>query len=218
VTCVAGVDGMSGRLQETYETLLGALRHAPAVTDRSIRSWTLTALADMAERLGRSEWAEDHLRAALELDGEDAYVLAVYADFLLANDRAKEALVLLEGRTRTDPLLLRHALALQARGSRGAKSAIAALGARFEASRKRGDRVHLREEARYALELRHDPEAALALALENWPVQKEPADLRLLVRAARAAGDREALRMAADWMAQTGYEDAVVAPLLGAAR
>jgi hypothetical protein len=38
-----------------------------------------------------------------------------------------------------------------------------------------------REEARYALELAQDRVAALKLARENWEVQREAADLRILV-------------------------------------
>ena len=63
---------------------------------------------------------------------------------------------------------------------------------RFEASRLRGDRVHLREEARFTLHLLNDPKAALKLAQENWQVQKEPADVRILLEAALAAHDAAA--------------------------
>ena len=64
----------------------------------------------------------------------------------------------------------------------------AELAARFDATRRRGDTVHRREEARYALEVEDDPARALALARANFAVQKEPADVRLLADAARAAG------------------------------
>jgi hypothetical protein len=61
------------------------------------------------------------------------------------------------------------------------------LGARFDASRARGDVVHRREEARYWLSLRDDPSRAHALAKANWDVQKEPWDARILREAADAA-------------------------------
>jgi hypothetical protein len=64
----------------------------------------------------------------------------------------------------------------------------AELAARFDATRRRGDTVHRREEARYALEVENDPARALGLARANFAVQKEPADARLLADAARAAG------------------------------
>ena len=49
----------------------------------------------------------------------------------------------------------------------------------------RGERVHLREEARFRLRLLDDAQAALPLAEENWQIQKEPADSRLLDEARR---------------------------------
>ena len=96
-----------------------------------------------------------------------------------------------------DGLLLRYALALRAQGAAEADQYVEQLRARFEASRRRGDRVHLREEARFALHLEGDPRTALALAADNWMVQKEPADARILLEAALAANDHAAAGRAA---------------------
>jgi len=65
-------------------------------------------------------------------------------------------------------------------------------GGRLQAVRctgRRGDVVHRREEARYRLALAGDPGGALALARDNWAVQREPADLRVLADAARALAE-----------------------------
>ena len=70
-----------------------------------------------------------------------------------------------------------------------------------------------REEARFRLLVLNDIEGAAALARENWRVQKEPADLRMLVVAAQASGDRTSLRTAREWIAQNGIDDvAITAP------
>jgi hypothetical protein len=45
-------------------------------------------------------------------------------------------------------------------------------------------------------------------------VQKEPADLRILLEAAAASGDREAARTALDWIAKTGIQDRALDPAL----
>jgi hypothetical protein len=84
----------------------------------------------------------------------------------------------------------------------------------MEAARRRGDGVHLREEARYALAIENDPAAALKLAHANWNAQREPADLLLLAQSARAAGDAAALKQVADWVAKTRLEDAKIRALL----
>ena len=76
-----------------------------------------------------------------------------------------------------------------------------------EAGRLRGDRVHLREEARFTLHLLNAPAAALKLAQENWRVQKEPADIRILLEAALAAGDAAAVDAARAWLGNSRLED-----------
>jgi hypothetical protein len=67
--------------------------------------------------------------------------------------------------------------------------------------------VHLREEARFALHLLNAPAAALKLAQENWQVQKEPADVRVLLESALAAGDAAAVGAVVEWLGQSGLED-----------
>ena len=122
--------------------------------------------------------------------------------------------------TRNDALLLRLALAEaqlpEAQASFDAHRAD--LAARFAASRQRGDTVHRREEARFRLELERDAAGALALARANWQVQREPADLRILVESARAAGDSAALRIATDWIAANRLEDRRLGALAGGQR
>jgi Tfp pilus assembly protein PilF len=204
--CLAGVDAVTGRLGESYRALRDALDRDPAASP-ALRGWALTSLAEMADRAGMAAEAEAHFRGALVLDGGDFYLLGAYADFLLDSGRADEAGALLRDKTRADPLLLRYALALRAQGSSQLPGAIEQLRDRFAASRLRGDRVHLREEARFALHLLDAPADALDLARENWRVQKEPADLRILLEAALAADDPAAIAGARVWLAATRLED-----------
>ena len=50
-------------------------------------------------------------------------------------------------------------------------------------------------------------DVTLALARENWNVQREPADLRVLLEAARASDDTAAIRMVDDWIATNRIHD-----------
>ena len=120
---------------------------------------------------------------------------------------------MLRDKTRADPLLLRYALALQAQNSKELPAQIAQLLDRFEASRLRGDRVHLREEARFTMHLLHAPEAALKLARENWQVQKEPADVRILLEAALGAHDAAAAEEGREWLRNSRLEDVYLSRL-----
>ena len=84
------------------------------------------------------------------------------------------------------------------------------------ASRARGDTVHQREEARYALALNGDAAMALELARRNFAVQREPADVRVLVEAALAARDAAVVREVREWLAETGLQYAAVERMLAA--
>lgn len=214
--CLAGVGGLTGKLRESYGQLRSAYERA-ATADPGIRGWLATALGEMAARAGMPAEAETHFRAALADDPADAYLRGAYADFLLDAGRAQAVPPLLAGSLSVDGLLLRHTLALKALRSPDLASAVEQLRARFDASRQRGDRVHMREEARFTLHLLGEAPAALRLAQENWGIQKEPADLRLLLEAAVAAGDEPTQRTAGRWLAATGLEDVHLRPLLSAA-
>ena len=204
--CLANVNGVTGQLRESYQQLRLAFDRHPRA-QQIVQSWVLTSLAEMAARAGMAQEAEAHFRAALALDARDYYVLGAYADFLLDNGRPQEVVALLRDKTAADPLLLRYALALQAERSKELPAQVEHLRDRFDASRLRGDRVHLREEARFTLHLLNAPQGALTLAQENWQVQKEPADVRILLEAVLAAGDAAAVDGVREWLKNSRLED-----------
>jgi len=207
IGCTAYVKATTGQTREAYLQLRDALGRAPQ-SGPAARLWTLTRLADMAARLGDTAAAERHFRDALALDLSDNYLLTAYADFLLEQHRDREVVNLLRDWARADTLLLRLALAETRLGAPGAAQRVQALGERFAAAGLRGERLHLQEEARFLLELRADPAAALAAAAENWKTQREPRDAMILLEAAHAARDAAAAAPAQDWLARTGFEHA----------
>ena len=152
-----------------------------------MRIWALTLQAEIAERLNRMTDAERLYRASLTLDPTDAYCIAAYSDFLIDAGRPNEVLALIATSTRADVLLLRRAIAAKLAAAPYAAQVAKDLRERFAASKARGDRVHLREEARYALVIKNEPGEALKLARENWQVQKEPLDARIALETAVAA-------------------------------
>lgn len=212
VTCVSSVGSLSGEAAPSYEMLAHALTQAPQA-EAGLRRWALTTLAEIAARRGQAEVAEAHFTQALALNRNDEYLLGAYADFLMDQGRPAAARELLKDATRADALLLRLALAEQMEGSPGLEAHLAALRDRFAAAHLRGDSVHRREEARFALHLLGDPRRALQLARDNWEVQREPWDARLLLEAALAAGDRAAAQPVLDFRSQSGLEDVALAHL-----
>jgi tetratricopeptide (TPR) repeat protein len=210
LTCLASVNSRSGTLAASYAALRqvagGEARLAPPV-----RSWMLTVLADLAERSGDPDAAEQDLRAALDATPDDPYVRAACADRLLASGRAAAVVTLLQGAEAQDALLLRLAIAGKRAGHAAAARWAALYAERVRAARRDGDLTHRREQALFLLEVADEPGAALEAAAANFRTQREPIDVRLYLQAAQRAhseADRSALSA---WMASVHYEDRTLA-------
>jgi hypothetical protein len=200
------------RRRDRFEALAAALE-AETRADARGRLWALTILGEIAARRGDGAAAERHFSEALALGRRDVYLLAAYADLLLDRARYREVAALLEGQGANDLLLLRRALAARHLGDPSVQEHRRVLEARFAAIRLRGDIPHLREEARFELFLRDDAARALELARENWTRQRGPADARILLQAALAAGALEAARPVLDWLQATRIEDVALSRL-----
>lgn len=205
LTCSGDIAGLSGQATASREKLTASLER-PGISTRE-RLWILTILAEMAARTGDSKSAEKHFLDARSLGVKDHYLIGAYADFLLDQGRSQEVVTLLQHETRADGLLLRLTLAEQALHLPASAAHTAELSARFAASKERGTRVHVREEARFALALLRDSQAALSLAQTNWAIQKEPWDARLLLESALAVGSLNAAKPAIDWLRTNHVED-----------
>lgn len=206
VSCFASVGSVSGQAAQSYQRLSEeAERVRNAMPE--LHLWAQTLLAEMAERLGDSAGARRHFEAALKAATPDNYLLAAYADFLLLQQEPSAVLELLKSKTNVDTLLLRYCIALKALNSTQAGVQSETLTQRFQAAQMRGDLVHLREQARFALEVKNDARSALPLAMDNWKVQKEPADTLLILQAALAAGDKKTAESVLAWVRKAGLED-----------
>ena len=215
VTCLANIATVTGRAAGG-ERLLELTLQRSAGAAPELESWAATLLAEMATRRGEAMLAEARYKAALARQPRDSYLLGAYADFLLDRRRPQDVVALLQDRQRIDALLLRYALALQALPGRqmAFQAAKAELAARFTAAMQRGDTVHRREQARFALFLQQDIPAALRLAQQNWAIQKEVPDMRIVLEAALAARDDAAARPVLAWIAAHGVEDVALQGLV----
>lgn len=216
-TCIGAVAGLNGQAASALQAIEMAQARAPEAPP-SLRLWSLTQAAEIAERLGDVPRATRHYNAALSeaaAAGEnDVYLKAAHADFLLEQRRAAEVKATLDASQDFDPLLLRLALAekqLADAGDANAHRAVAMhlkeLLTRFALTAARGDPPHRREQAMTALYLQKDVTAALQLAQQNWAEQREPVDARLLLQAALAATTKAAAQPVLEWMRRTKIED-----------
>ena len=208
--CLARMESLTGRSAQADRRLAQALAKDQARDrgrDPTVRLWELTNHGEIAWLRGDTVRAEKLFRAAMALDRRDSYLLDAFADLLLDLGRPKEVHDLLVDDARADGHLLRLALAARRLDGKDARRHIRNLAARFAAARRRGDALHLREEARFELGLRANPGRALTLALDNWRQQREPADARIVLEAAHAAGNPAKAAGVLDWLERTGIED-----------
>jgi tetratricopeptide (TPR) repeat protein len=215
LTAATSVTSLNGEAASGCALLHRVLDGSDRPTDDE-KLWALTVLAEAEVRLGRVADAEQDFKSGLALGRRDPYLLGAYADLLLDQARAQEAADLLKNENRADALLLRLTLAesMLLPRPQTEPAHVAELKARFEAGHLRGDFVHQREEARFELHLLNQPREALSLAKANWQVQHEPADLRILLESALAAGEPDAARPAIAFIQTNRLEDQQLAKLV----
>lgn len=212
-TCLSHAASLNGSGQPAYQLLHKTYAQTPKA-DPATRLWALTVLAETAVRQGDQPAARSHFLQALALSAQDVYLLSAYCDFLLDQHQPDEVIALLNNHTRADALLLRLALAEQAVGAEPLNQHMDELKQRMAAYQLRGENFHQREQARFMLHLAKQPQAALALALANWQVQREPWDARLVLESALAAGDAQAARPVLAWLRQARWQDSQLQPLI----
>ncbi len=206
VVCRAPLDGLRGKAAAAAASIDAAVGE-----QEKLKAWAFSVAGELRWWAGETKAAEAKFAAALQLDPTDDYTRGAWVDLLLDDGRAAEGVKMLVGHESNDALLLRLCLAQQA--AKLEDSACGVLRDRVAATRQRGDIVHRREESRFALHVEDDAQKALALAVENFKVQREPADVRVLLEAALAADSRENAAPALEWMKRTGFEWAPVRAL-----
>jgi len=216
--CIAQVLGSTGQLERARALLERLMAGEAAGPSAEVLAWTLSVRADLALRAGALPEAQDMLTRAVALAPASDYTRLALADVLIARDQLAEAVKVLDAARPSVGVLLRRAIA-QSRTHEGpAQDSLADLKERLTVSAQRGERTHLREETRLALEFPHDAagdrQGALALARDNFNLQRETEDIRLFARAVVGARDPAALAALKEWLQHSHYEDVVVDQLL----
>jgi len=203
--CLARIEAATGSGAKALERLTRAL----ATDDKAkpdARRVAQALAAEAAFGFGETEEANRRFGEAVA-NSDDIPTLVAYADYLLDAGRPAEVLTLLADRGDADIVVLRLAIAGKAVGDPRVARWSDLLAERFSADRANGVEVQLREQARFELEVKGDPAAALALARENWKTQKEVADARLVLQAALAANDPAAAADALGFIKASGLAD-----------
>jgi hypothetical protein len=199
----AALRGDTAAARRSFQDLLADARLPP-----STRGWLLTSVAELEERDGRAAAADAAYRGVLRL-GRDTYAAIAYADFLIAQKRPGEALAVLKDETRTDPVLLRLAIAATRANAPSRERDVGEMRERIALANERPEAsvFHGREQAMFALAIDGDAERALALARGDVSQQREPLDLLIFAEAARASGRRDAIEEARRLKSSLGLHD-----------
>lgn len=211
--CLAENQALRGNVAAARKSLESML--ADPMLPPATRGWLWTSLAELEERDGRAAAADAAYRGVLRL-GPDSYAALAYADFLIRQRRPSEALRVLKDEVRTDPVLLRLAIAGAMAKSPGSERDAAEMRDRIALANERPDAriFHGREQSMFALAIEHDPKRALELARGDVAQQREPLDLLVFAEAARASGDSAAIEEVRRLKAKVGLHDRRIDALL----
>lgn len=205
-SCQAQVDARTGSAQTAYKSLLARTQRS-STSDTVSLSWAEGTLADIAAQLGRPE-AEQHWRRVLTLTPDDLYARAQLSDWLLEQGDARAVINLTDGYEQVDSLAVIRAIALKRLEHVDAAPLADRLEERFNEARWRGNLLHQRDLARYALDIEGNTDTALTYARANWQDQREPLDTRLLLRAAKAASEDSIIADVRAWLNGHNQQDA----------
>jgi cytochrome c-type biogenesis protein CcmH/NrfG len=217
IVCSASLRSVTGHAEQAY-VLLKMVEDPGPRAPPAIRAWLEGLLADVAARLGRVDEADAHFKQALQWAPGDNFLLAEYGEFLLDQGRPREAMALVSGDRQSDTSLLVLVAAETALALPQAAADVAEMDARFRSMAQRGDHVFLREQSAYLLHIKRDPQAALAIAEQDWKVQRAPKDVRVFLEAALAAHDPAAAAPVLAFIARTQLSDVTIDPLVAQLR
>lgn len=201
--CTAALSLRTGRLDTAAELTDRWL--ASAAGDTDLRRYALVMRGEIASRAG-DPGTDGWFDRALALVPGDVRTLAAYSRHLRHAGRPAEAARLLDGERNSEGLLLELALAAQAAGRPDARALGQRLERRMRLATTAQSPVELRDEAEFYLSLRNAPRRALGLAAKNFETQRDHEDVDLLLRAAHAAGQPDALAGLRAWAAAQRVE------------
>lgn len=205
--CLAENQALRGRFDAARQRLQGLI--AEQAGNAGWEAWVRTTLGELEARAGRADAGIAELQRAVALDATDAYARLALVDALLEAGQAERAEPLLAKAGDGDAALLRRALVAKLLRRPDADALRRTLAERYAQAGLRPEAVnlHARERAWFALDVEGDAPRALRLARANIQTQREPIDLLLMDRAARAAGDAQARAEVAALAQRIGLRD-----------
>ena len=205
--CHSQALALTGAAERAF-TLQRSVQLQLDASEPDLKQWVLGIQAETALRLGRQKQSEELFKRALVIGPRNAYLLRVYSDFLLSENRGDEVISLLKEEEQDTALLLRLTIAAKkTKRQKLLRNYRNLLLSRFKAASLRGSKLHERDEALYILESKGNMNKGLNLARNNWNIQKEPDDALILLRFGIAVGSDKDVQTIREWMTKTQLQD-----------
>ncbi|WP_161319162.1 tetratricopeptide repeat protein [Alcanivorax sp. DP30] len=212
VICQSSIQAMTGQLPKAWQTLQ-RLADSGLASPGNEQRWLHTLLAEMAIQQGLYDQANNYLNAALQDAPQPPYLVYLQNDLRLMRGDNDKVIAALQPWQDRENALLRLAIAAQRSHHPDADRWQQAYQDLLNAAQQSGRDIHLREQARFQLQVSARPEAALQTAQANWETQREISDLRILLASAAASGDQDAHQQAMQFIDLHGISDAPSQPL-----
>lgn len=211
IICQSNIMIRTGELNKAnkmLDVLVSAIEKIPAQK----RLWLYTSLAEIKIQQGNNQHAGLYIEKAMKLLKENnkgnTYLLKMAVDLLIQEGDLKKAFELVQIEKSDSALLIRSTLLARELGKdvifKRNKIALTQI---FEIEKRRGINRHLREHALFTLHILDNSVEALKLAKQNWMMQKEPEDARILMKSALLSGDSAQLQWVKKSINKTGMVD-----------
>lgn len=209
--CKLHIESFSGEIEPSQRKLEALIAQLELPTE--IRVWAVGKLADMSNRRGKPQEALEYLQK-IKPEQASGALRAQMFDLLLLLERPNAVLQMIDIGEKSEGLQLRRLRALKMTGENWRGPISQNLLGRISRPATDASNPHARELAYYHHYLTGDVEAAFEAATENWNLQREPIDIRLLFETAHRARKLETITDAIEWISQKKYQDVRLAQFL----
>jgi len=211
IVCQSNIMIRTGDLDKADKALKTLL---PMINTMPVQGqiWLYTSLVEINIQHGYDKQAKDYIDQALKLVADnnlnDNYLMRIHVDYLVDRSQLKQAFNLIKDKKNDSSIMIRSAIIAKKLGYTTIyeKNKIT-LTQMFEVENRRGQSLHLREQALFTLLILNKPEAAYAIAQKNWALQKEQEDARVLLKSVLSTGDKYQIHKVQAEINKTGLVD-----------
>lgn len=209
VTCITHAKSYQGKLTTNYNILKKVMNNFTD-EDSATKTWALTALGEMAYRMGSLEESIGYYQQANKLNPDNTHIISEWVDILFSMNKQDEIISLLKDNHDDMRLNLRYLRSLIETNRynellHGTEKA--SLKDLITITELREDQRHYDTRAEFYIWINKDSNKALNWARENWSVTKTPAAAKLLLIASRLTNNKTNLGEVKAWFEQNNIED-----------